>query len=97
MQALRRSIAVVALVLTSAMATAQGDMADGEIRKVDRAGGKVTIRHGEIPNLQMPPMTMVFRVKDPAMLEQVKEGDKVRFTADKIGGQNTVTGIELAK
>jgi Cu(I)/Ag(I) efflux system periplasmic protein CusF len=72
-------------------------LADGEVMKVDKAAGKLTLRHGPIPSLDMPKMTMVFRVKDPAMLDQVKAGDRVRFAADKIGGQYTVVGIEPAK
>ncbi len=72
-------------------------MADGEIKKVDKEGGKVTIKHGEIKNLDMPGMTMVFRVKEPAMLDQVKVGDKIIFSADKIKGNITVTRIEAAK
>lgn len=71
-------------------------MADGEVRKVDKGAGKITIRHGPLANLAMPPMTMVFRVADPAMLDRVKAGDRVRFAADKIGGQYTVTAIEPA-
>jgi len=66
---------------------------EGEVRKVDKDAGKLTIKHGEIKNLEMPPMTMVYRVKDPAMLDQVKPGDRVRFTAEKIGGALTVTNI----
>jgi len=66
----------------------------GEVRKVDKHSGKLTIRHGALSNLNMPAMTMVFRVKDPAMLDQVKEGDKIKFTADKINGSFPV--IELA-
>lgn len=69
-------------------------MSEGEIRKVDKDAGKITIKHGPLKNLDMPPMTMVFRVKDPAMLEQAKAGDKINFVADKIGGQFTVTQIE---
>ena len=69
-------------------------LTDGEIRRVDKEAKKITIKHGPIPNLDMPPMTMVFQVKDPAMLDQVKAGDKIRFSADKIGGQYTVTKIE---
>jgi len=67
---------------------------EGEVRKIDREQGKITLRHGEIKNLDMPGMTMVFRVRQPALLDGVREGDKVGFTADKIGGQFTVTGIE---
>jgi Cu/Ag efflux protein CusF len=71
--------------------------ADGEIRRVDKDAKKLTIKHGPIPNLNMDSMTMVFQVKDPAMLDQVKAGDKVKFQADKIGGQYTVTKIEAVK
>ena len=69
-------------------------MTEGEIRRVDKDAKKLTIKHGPIPNLNMDSMTMVFQVKDPAMLDQVKAGDKIRFQADKIGGQYTVTKIE---
>ena len=74
-----------------------GALTDGEIRKVDKDAKKITIKHGEIKNLGMPPMTMVFQVKDPALLEQVKAGDKVKFFAEKLGGAYTVTRIEAAK
>lgn len=72
-------------------------MVDGEIRKVDTAAKKITIKHGEIKSLDMPPMTMVFQVKDPAMLEKVKPGDSVRFRADKINGAFTVVEMETVK
>ena len=72
-------------------------IAEGEIKKVDKESGKVTIKHGEIKNLDMPPMTMVFRVKDSAMLEKVKAGDKINFSAEKINGNYTVTEVEAAK
>jgi Cu/Ag efflux protein CusF len=85
----------VALPLT---VLAQGDaMADGEVRKVDKEAKKLTIKHGPMPALLMPPMTMVFHVKDPALLDQVKPGDKVRFQAEKLGGVFTVTRIEPAR
>lgn len=70
--------------------------AEAEVRKVDARAGKITLKHGDIPNLEMPPMTMVFQVSDPAMLSQVKAGDKVRFTADKIKGAYTVMSISPA-
>ena len=73
------------------------EMTDGEIRKVDMDSKKITIKHGEIKNLDMPGMTMVFQVKDPAMLDKVKAGDKVRFSADKIGGAIVVTDIQTTK
>ena len=72
-------------------------LADGEIRKVDKEAKKLTIRHGPMENLDMPAMTMVFQVKDAAMLDAVKAGDKVKFTADKIGGVYTVTRLEPAR
>ena len=73
------------------------DMTDGEIRKVDMENKKITIKHGEIKNLDMPGMTMVFQVKDPAVLDKVKTGDKVRFSAEKSGGAFVVTDIQTAK
>jgi Cu(I)/Ag(I) efflux system protein CusF len=70
---------------------------DGEVRRVNKETKKITIRHGPIAHLEMPAMTMVFQVSDPAMLEQVKAGDKIKFAADKVGGAYTVTHIEPAK
>jgi Cu/Ag efflux protein CusF len=75
-------------------ATASAALADGEIRKVDKDAKKITIKHGPIANLDMPPMTMVFQVKDPALLDTVKAGDKVRFRAEKEGGAYVVTKVE---
>ncbi len=66
-------------------------MAEAEVRKVDMASGRVTLKHGEIKSLDMPPMTMVFSVKDKAMLEGIKVGDKVKFKAANEGGKLTVT------
>jgi Cu/Ag efflux protein CusF len=71
-------------------------LSEGEVRRVDKDARRITIRHGTLANLEMPPMTMVFKVKDPAMLEQVKAGDKIRFEAQKIGDVFTVTRIEPA-
>ena len=79
------------------VAQASNAMADGEVRKVDKDAKKITLKHGEIKNLGMPPMTMVFQVKDPAMLDQVKQGDKVRFQAEQVGGATVVTHIEPVK
>jgi Cu(I)/Ag(I) efflux system protein CusF len=81
----------------AAASTAIGDMVDGEVRKVDKAAGKVTLKHGEIKNLEMPSMTMVFQVKDPAMLEAVKTGDKVKFRAEKAGSSFVVTEMAPSK
>lgn len=74
-----------------------GALAEGEVRKVDKDAKKITIKHGPIQNLDMPAMTMVFQVKDPAMLDSVKAGDKVKFQAENVGGAYTVTKIEPVK
>ena len=76
---------------------ATAPMTDGEVKKIDKDNGKITIKHGEIKNLDMPGMTMVFRIQDPAMLDKVKVGDKINFAADKVKGNITVTRIEVAK
>lgn len=83
--------------MTLAAAAAEGDMADGEVRKVDKDAKKITLKHGEIKNLDMPGMTMVFQVKDPALLDKVKAGDKVKFKAEKAGGALMVTDIQMTK
>ena len=70
---------------------------EGQIRKIDKDAGKITIKHGPITNLQMPGMTMVFRVAEPAMLDQVKEGDQVQFHVDRVNGALTITRMEGAK
>ena len=81
---------------TVAQATA-ATLADGEVRKVDKDAGKITLQHGPIKSLDMPPMTMVFQVKDRAFLDKVKAGDKVRFAAEEKGGAYVVTSIEAAR
>ena len=74
--------------------SAEPQMILGQIKKIDKNAGKVTISHGPLTNLGMPAMTMVFRVKDPAWLDQVKAGDKIRFMADQINGAMTVVHLE---
>ena len=81
---------------TAAAEPVEAAKSEAEVRKVDVTAGKITLKHGEIKNLDMPPMSMVFQVKDPALLGQVKAGDKVRFTADKINGAYTVLTLEPA-
>jgi Cu/Ag efflux protein CusF len=82
----------------AAAPAAQGaEFVPGEVRRVDLATGKVTLRHGPIPNLQMPDMTMVFQVQDPTVLQNLKVGDKLRFKADKVGGAFVVTAVEPAR
>ena len=88
---------VLAAALVPALALADKHLADAEVRKVDKEARKITLKHGEIRNLDMPPMTMVFQVRDPAVLDKVKQGDKVKFTAEKVNGAYTVTSIEPAK
>lgn len=73
------------------------DMADGEVRRVDKDAKKITLRHGEIKSLDMPPMTMVFQVNNPALLDKVQVGDKMRFRAEKSGGAYVVTDIQHGK
>ena len=80
-----------------AVSAVSNDMTDGEIRKVDKDSKKITIRHGEIKNLDMPPMTMVFQVKDATMLDKIQVGDKVKFKVEKQLGQIVVTEMQLAK
>lgn len=103
------TIALVLLLISGCSGTAlseekQGDtgiqespasieMTDGVIRKIDKANSKITIKHGEIKNLDMPGMTMVFQVKHPDMLDKVQAGDKVRFRAEKSGSAFVVTDI----
>lgn len=72
-------------------------MTDGEVRKVDKEAGKVTLKHGPLANLDMPGMTMVFKATDPKMLDGLNEGDKVRFAADRINGAISVTRIEAVR
>lgn len=70
---------------------------DGEVRKIEKDAGKLTLRHGEVKNLKMAAMTMGWKVKDLAMLDGLNVGDKLRFTAEKIDGQLTITAIEKAR
>lgn len=111
MKRLSKITLAIAFALTSAAAFAQASgqatqssqapstasMSEGEVKKINKDAGKVTIKHGELKNLSMPAMTMIFRVKDPAMLDQIKVGDKINFVADQVGGQLTVTQLEVKK
>lgn len=87
------------IALSSSLALAQTlpkDMADAEVRKVDKDAKKITLKHGPIKNLDMPAMTMVFQVKDAALLDKVAAGDKIKFTAEQQQGAYVVTGVEKA-
>ncbi len=91
-------IAAIALVLAMPLqAFGSADMTDAEVRKIDIENGKLTLKHAEIKSLDMPGMTMVFAVKDKAMLGRLKPGDKVKFKAVNDGGKFTVTEIEVSK
>jgi Cu/Ag efflux protein CusF len=78
-------------------ASATTAMAAGEVRKIDKEQAKLTLKHGRIENLDMPGMTMVFKVANPKLLEGLKVGDKVKFAADNVNGALTVTAIETSK
>ena len=99
MQKHTHSVVSVLLASASAFTWAQASrpFTDGEVRKVDLSAQKITLKHGEIKNLDMPAMQMSFRVTDPNWLKTLQVHDKVRFSADKIGGQFTVTSIEVRK
>ena len=101
MKYLVRLLAVLAMLLPLACSAQAHEghlpQTDGVIKKLDLAAGKVTIAHGEIVNLKMPPLTMSFKAKDPAMLKPWKEGDKVRFRSAEVKGTLTVISIEAAK
>jgi len=99
---IRKTVSVAlmaALFAVSTAALAQSVPVRGEVRKIDEAAGKITLRHGPIKNLDMTDesMTMVFRVRDPAMLKQVKVGDRVEFEADRTAEGITVTKLQKAK
>lgn len=89
------ALGLAALALAGLPAHAQSS--DAEVMKIDKPQQKITLKHGEIKNLDMPPMTMVFRVQDTGMLDAVKVGDKVKFDADKVGGQYTVVKLAPVK
>ena len=76
---------------------AEMQMVDGQVKKVDKAAGKVTLSHGPLTNLNMPAMTMVFKVSNAVWLDQMKSGDKIRFMADTVNGAITVVHFEPAK
>ena len=93
---MKRMLATLALLAAAGGAVAQA-MVQGEVRKVDSAQGKITLKHGEIKNLGMPPMAMVFQVNAAVPLDKLKAGDKVRFKAVYEAGKYVVTEIQPAK
>jgi len=92
------AILALAITLAPLPSSAQGDLVDGQVTKVDESAGKITIKHGALKKFEMDDgMTMVFRAGNPGMLKQVKAGDKVKFVPERINGQFTVTKIEKTK
>jgi Cu/Ag efflux protein CusF len=99
MKTSKLAAATILSLFASIAASAQDAMVKGEVRKIDEAAGKITLNHGPIKNLDMTDenMTMVFRVKDPAMLKQVKVGDKVQFEAERASEGITISKLQKAK
>lgn len=95
--ALATLMAAATFSTTALWAQAAMDMTAGVVKKIDKDTQKITIKHGEIKNLEMPPMTMVFRVADPALLDKVKPGENVIFTVEKREGAIVVMAIEATK
>jgi Cu/Ag efflux protein CusF len=94
---MRKVVLAIFIAAAPIVATAQ-EMIEGQVTKIDESAGKITLRHGPIKKLEMDEgMTMVFKAQDPAMLKTVKVGDKVKFDADRVNGQFTVTKIQKAK
>jgi Cu/Ag efflux protein CusF len=89
--------AAAAAPATESTASVANEITDGEVKKIDKENGKITLKHGVMKKFDMPPMSMVFQVKDAAMLDKLKAGDKVRFSADRINNAFVVTTIELQK
>lgn len=92
-----RTLAAALLAATTLLPALASEMTAAEVRKVDKDNGKLTLKHAEIKSLDMPAMTMVFTVKDKAVLDKFKAGDKVRFKAEQSGGAYVVTAIEAAQ
>lgn len=91
-------LALLGLLTAAGHALAQApELTSGEVRKIDLTAGKITLQHGEIKNLGMPPMTMTFQVKDRAKLTPLKVGDKVQFNVDQINGVYTVLTLSAVK
>jgi Cu(I)/Ag(I) efflux system periplasmic protein CusF len=91
-----KTLLSMALLAAAPLALA-ADLTDGEVRKIDKDTKKITLKHAEIKSLDMPAMTMVFQVKDPALLDAVKPGDKVKFAVEMVGAAMVVTEISAVK
>jgi Cu(I)/Ag(I) efflux system periplasmic protein CusF len=93
---MKRWLSAAAALVLAATVNAQAPTASGEITKLDKAAARITLKHGEIKNLDMPPMTMVFRVADARLLDGLAVGQRIGFTADRVNGQYTVTSVTKA-
>jgi Cu(I)/Ag(I) efflux system periplasmic protein CusF len=99
MKKILSTLAIATACFAAFAQIAMKDTAEGEVRKIDKDAKKITLKHGPIKNLDMPGMTMVFQVKDPALLDklaQLAPGDKIQFTAEQQQGAFVVTGAEKA-
>jgi Cu/Ag efflux protein CusF len=96
MKSVFRALAVAGLLIPFSISAAD-KLADGTVKKIDMPTQRVMLAHGPIANIGMGPMTMMFKVKDAAMLKPLKEGDKIRFLVEEIGGDYTITRIEAKK
>jgi Cu/Ag efflux protein CusF len=99
MKSILRALAIASLALPLAAFPAEkaDALSEGTVKKIDVANQRVMLKHGAIANLGMAPMTMMFKVRDPAQLKKLKDGDQVRFRAEEIGGDYTVVRIEPAR
>ena len=98
MRSIPSLIFALALSIASQSAVAQSELIDGQVMKVDQSASKITIKHGPAKRLGMESgMTMVYKAQDPALLKAIKAGNKIKFDAEQVNGQYTVTKIEMAK
>lgn len=88
---------ITTLALAQQTTESNHEMSDGVVRKIDQEAGKITLKHGEIKNLNMPGMTMIFRIEDKSMLNSLQTGDKVKFKAVSEGGKIVITDIQIAE
>jgi Cu/Ag efflux protein CusF len=96
MKSVFRALAVAGLLIPFSISAAD-KLAEGTVKKIDAPTQRVMLAHGRIDSIGMMPMTMMFKVKEPAMLKQVKEGDKIRFQVEDLGGSYTIVRIEAVK
>ena len=93
---MNRLFAATALLALSAAASAQA-LVDAEVRKVDKPAARITLKHSEIKEYDMPAMTGAYKVREPALLDKVQPGDRVRFSLDRVNNQYTITKIDVVK